>query len=78
MSFWEGLGVALGKLAAQAQEIQKYQGEYKSLSNKELVEEFKQLKKRKESWLAPKEIELRYSAVYSLLKDRGIISNRGD
>ena len=49
-----------------------------SLNNKELVEEFKQLKKRKESWLATEEIDLRYSAVYSLLKDRGIISNRGD
>jgi hypothetical protein len=66
MGFLDGLGSALGKLGAMAQEVQGYKGEYESMSDVDLKREYNALKNKSGT-----ENKNRLMAVTAVLKDRG-------
>lgn len=66
MGFLDGLGNIMGKMAANMQEIQVYKSEYESMSDKELIREYKDLKGR-----SGREYTNRSAAVRMVLNDRG-------
>lgn len=70
MSFWDGVGSALGKMAAQAQVLQGYKSEYEAMSDQQLWREYQDLKKRSGT-----ECSQRRAAAKQVLLDRGIIKS---
>ena len=67
MSFGSFLGETLGKMGAQAQEIQGYKAEYEGWSDRELKAEYKRLR----SAGSGNDIRFRRTAVAMVLRDRG-------
>lgn len=68
MGFGEFLGSMAGRLAAQAEEMNKYKAEYERMSDTDLKREYNALKNKN-----GEQYRLRRSAVIAVLKDRGII-----
>lgn len=66
MGFLDSLGSAVGKMAAQAQEIQGYKSEYEYMSDSDLKREFNNLRNKSGT-----EYKNRFMAVKMVLKDRG-------
>lgn len=66
MGFLDSLGNTIGKMAAQAQEVQGYKNEYESMSDYDLKREFNNL--RNKSGI---EYKNRFMAVKMVLRDRG-------
>ena len=66
MGFLDSLGSAVGKMAAQAQEIQGYKSEYEYMSDNDLKREFNNLRNKSGT-----EYKNRFMAVKMVLKDRG-------
>ena len=67
MSFGSFLGETLGKMGAQAQEVQGYKDEYESWSDRQLMAEYKRLRSAGSS----NEVRFRRVAVSMILRDRG-------
>ena len=67
MSFGSFLGETLGKMGAQAQEVQGYKAEYERWSDRELQREYKRLR----SAGSGDEVRFRLVAVKMILRDRG-------
>lgn len=66
MGFMDSLGGMMGKMAAQAQEMQGYKSEYELMTIDELKREYRDLKNRSGSTY-----KLRIAAIRSVLQDRG-------
>lgn len=70
MGFLDSLGNTIGKMAAQAQEIQGYKSEYESMSDYDLKREFNSLRNKSGT-----ECRNRFTAVKMVLRDRGYFQN---
>lgn len=66
MGFLDSLGSFAGKMAAKAQEIQAYKGEYEEMSDYDLKREYRELKGKSST-----EAQNRFLAVKMVLTDRG-------
>lgn len=64
--FFDALGSMAGKMAAVGQELQGYKSEYESMSDNDLIREYKDLNGKSGT-----ENRYRRAAVTSVLKDRG-------
>lgn len=70
MGFLDSLGEFAGKLAAQAQEANKYKSQYERMSNHELKREYEDLIKKSNEFLRSEDIKYRLMAVKTILNDR--------